>query len=265
MVNQASRKIAVVTGASSGIGAVYAQRLAARGYDLWLVARRADRLRELASEIGGAHGVNVETVVADLTSEADLQRVEQRIAAEANIHVLVNNAGLARLRPVAQSSVADTATQIALNTTALVRLTQAVVPGFVARNEGAIINIASVLALDTLPVSAVYSGTKGFVLNYTRGLQLELANTGVKVQAVLPAATATEIWDESGVPLDSLAAGTVMRTEDMVDAALEGFDQGEAITMPSVHDAQLLHSFEEARQTLFRASQNGTAAPRYRA
>lgn len=185
MVNQASRKIAVVTGASSGIGAVYAQRLAARG-DLWLVARRADRLRELASEIGGAHGVNVETVVADLTSEADLQRVEQRIAAEANIHVLVNNAGLARLRPVAQSSVADTATQIALNITALVRLTQAVVPGFVARNEGAIINIASVLALDTLPVSAVYSGTKGFVLNYTRGLQLELANTGVKVQRCCP-------------------------------------------------------------------------------
>jgi short-subunit dehydrogenase len=259
-----SRKVAVVTGASSGIGAVYADRLAARGYDLVLVARRADRLEALSAKVSKAHGVKVEALVADLTNDADLARVEKVLATDPAVRVLINNAGLARLRPVAQSSAADTQTQIALNIIALTRLTQAAVPAFVSRNQGVIVNIASVLAIHSLPVSSVYSGTKAFVLQYSRGLQQELAETGVKVQLVLPASTATEIWDESGIPLSALQKEAVMTTENLVDAALAGFDQGEAVTWPSVADASLWDTYDAARAALFAATQTGRPAPRYK-
>ena len=260
-----SSKTAVVTGASSGIGAVYAQRLAARGYDLILVARRADRLNALAGKLSAAHGTKVQVLVADLAKESDLAGVEAVIGRDANVRLLVNNAGVARLRPFVQSSAEDSVSQIALNITALTRLTHAVLPGFVARNEGAVINIASILAVHALPVSAVYSATKAFVLQFSRGLQGELAGTGVKVQAVMPAATETEIWTEevSGVPLEALAKGTVMSVENLVDAALAGFDQGEAVTWPSVGDAGLWDKFEAARGALVGATQTGTPAARY--
>ena len=137
-------------------------------------------------------------------------------------------------------------------------------PAFIARNDGVIINIASVLGIHALPISAVYSGTKAFVLQYSRGLQEELAGTGVKVQLVLPASTATEIWDLSGVPLAALNKDALMTTEHMVDAALAGWDQGEAVTWPSVADATLWDKYEAARSALFAATQVGTPAPRYR-
>jgi uncharacterized protein len=259
-----SRKVAVVTGASSGIGAVYADRLAARGYDLVLVARRADRLEAIAAKISTAHGVKVDSIVADLTKDADLARVEAVLTTNAAVRILINNAGLARLRSIAQSSAEDTSSQIALNITALTRLTQAAVPAFVARKQGVIINIASVLAVHSMAVSSVYSGTKAFVLQYTRGLQQELAETGVKVQLVLPASTATEIWDESGIPLSALQKESVMTTENMVDAALAGLDQGEAITWPSVADGSLWDKYDAARSALFAATQVGKPAPRYK-
>ena len=154
-------------------------------------------------------------------------------------------------------------TQIALNITALTRLTQAVLPGFVARNRGVIVNIASVLGIQTLPISSVYSGTKAFVLAFSRGLQAELAETAVKVQVVLPAATATEIWDASGVPLTALDANTVMTTENLVDAAIAGFDQGEAVTWPSLADDTLWERFETARADLFAGTRTNRPAPRY--
>ena len=257
------RKVAVITGASSGIGAVYADRLAARGFDLMLIARRAERLETLARKISATHGVRVDSIAADLAKDVDLVRIEKVLATDPAVRVLINNAGLARLQPVAQSSADDTHSQIALNITALTRLTQAAVPAFVARNEGVIINIASVLAVHSIPVSSVYSGTKAFVLQYTRGLQQELAETGVKVQLVLPASTATELWDQSGIPLSALQKETVMTTENLVDAALAGFDQGETITWPSVADASLWDKYDAARSALFAATQVGKAAPRY--
>lgn len=257
------RKIAVVTGASSGIGAVYADRLAKRGYDLVLVARRLERLKELADRIRKTHGVNVETLQADLEKDSDVAKVEHVLSTDPAVRVLVNNAGLARLKPLGQSPLQDSLAQIALNITSLTRLTHAVLPSFLKRNDGAIINIASVLSIHALPVSAVYSGTKGFVMNFTRGLQDELANTGVKVQLVNPATTATEIWDNSGIPLAALNQDTVMTTENLVDAALAGFDKGEKVTWPSVADATLWDKYDEARSTLFTASQTGKPAPRY--
>jgi hypothetical protein len=260
------KKTAVVTGASSGLGAVYADRLAARGYNLILVARRADRLTTLASKISAEHGAEVQVLAADLESEADLQNIERILSTDSEISLLVNNAGLAKLRPLASSPLQDSTTQIGVNITALTRLTHAVLPGMVARKEGAIINIASVLAVHSLATSSVYSGSKAYVLAFSRGLQAELANTGVKVQVVLPASTATEIWSEevSGVPLSALREDTVMTAEDCVDAALTGFDMGESVTWPSVADAELWKTFDDARFNLFAATQVGTPAPRYR-
>lgn len=257
-----STKIAVITGASSGIGSVYADRLAQRGYDLLLVARRGDRLQNLAAKLEQAHGIKAETLVADLEQEGDLARLETVLAGNPAIRILVNNAGIAKLSPVAETPVKDSLAQIALNITALTRLTHAVLPAFKERNEGIIINIASVLALHALPVSSVYSGTKAFVLNFSRGLQQELANTGIKVQVVLPAATATDIWDISGVPLAALAPETVMSVEHLVDAALAGFDQGEQVTLPSMADVALWERYDTARSDLFAAMQTGKPAPR---
>lgn len=257
-----TRKIALITGASSGIGAVYADRLAKRGYDLVLVARRADRLQTLAANIEKAHGANVQPLVADLATEAGQASVEQVLSGNPAISVLVNNAGIARLAPIADSAVQDSLAQVELNITALTRLTHAVLPGMKSRNEGLIINISSVLAVHSLPFSAVYSGSKAFVLAFSRGLQAELADTAVKVQVVLPAATATEIWDLSGVPLAALDSATVMATGHMVDAALSGLDQGEGITWPSVADAALFERFEAARAELFAATQTSKVAPR---
>jgi len=234
-----SRPLAAVTGASSGIGAVYAERLAERGYDLLLIARRADRLDALGKRLGLTHGISVEPLVADLTRPADLHGAESRLARSDRLELLVNNAGSARLVSLADTTPDEAEAMIALNVTALTRLTQAVLPGMRARGRGQVVNIASVLALHALPVSAVYSGTKAYVLNFSRGLQQELEGSGVSVQVVLPAATDTEIWDLAGLPASNLPAGTVMPTGDLVHGALAGLDRGEAVTLPSLPDAAL--------------------------
>jgi uncharacterized protein len=255
--------IAVITGASAGIGKVYADRLARRGYDLILVARRGDRLAAVAGEVQAAYGVKVETIVADLARGADLDRVAATVAANERITMLVNNAGIATLAPSVQIKAADVAAMNDLNVTALVRLTLAVLPGFIARDRGAIVNIASTLGFEILPVSTIYSATKGYVVNFTRGLQNELANGNVTVQLVTPGATATDLWDISGVPLSALDAGIVMRVEHAVDAALAGLDLKERVTMPSVEDASLLAAYDKTRVALFGGSQSGKPASRY--
>jgi short-subunit dehydrogenase len=263
VVQPTSKKTAVVTGASSGIGAVYAERLAARGYDLVLVARRADRLAALSEKITKTYGSKIQVLAADLEKDGDVAKVESVLANDPSVQILVNNAGLARLQPLAQTPLSDSMKQISLNITALTRLTHAALPGFLARNDGIIINVASVLAVHSMAVSSVYSGTKAFVLAFSRGLQSELANTNVKLQVVLPASTATEIWDESGIPLSALQKEAVMTTENLVDAALAGLDKGEAITWPSVADETLWDKYDSARSTLFAATQTGKPAPRY--
>lgn len=256
---------AVVTGASAGIGKTYADRLAGRGYDLVLVARRGDRLAAVAAELEAKHGVAVETLVADLSAPADLDRVAAKLAEDDRITLLVNNAGTATLAPTAKVGAEALDAMTAINVTALARLTLAVLPRFIARDQGTIINIGSVLGFHFLPVSSIYSATKGYVLNFTRGLQQELAGTNVRVQLVAPAATATDIWELSGVPMTALEPGTVMSVEDCVDAALAGLDLGEAVTMPSVEDAvALLSAYDAARIPLLTGSQTAKPASRYR-
>ncbi len=257
-----TRKIAVVTGASSGIGEVYADRLAQRGYDLVLVARRVDRLEEVAARLNVKHGAQVRVLQADLTQEEGLLAVEALLQNE-KIALLVNNAGWAKFESFAEGAPDDSIAQIALNVTALTRLTQAVLPAFLARNEGVIINIASVLSVHSLPTTAVYSGTKGYVMNFTRGLQDELAGTGIQVQLVLPATTATEIWTKAGIDLNTLSHA--MDTETLVDAALAGLDLGEAITWPNLADIGLWNAYDDARLKLFAATRTALPAPRYAA
>ncbi|KKB13693.1 AraC family transcriptional regulator [Devosia geojensis] len=258
------KPVAVVTGASSGIGAGYARRLAARGYDLALVARRVERLELLARELGEAHGTQVEVIGADLGQEADIARIEQWLAGNPAVTMLVNNAGTSRMGGTGALTDADVAAMLTINVTALTRLTRAVLPGFVARNEGAVVNIASALALHSLPLVSIYSGTKAYVLGFSRGLQEEVAGTNVRVQVVLPAAVATEIYDGTILPLEQLPPEIVMSVDDMVDASLAGLDRGEGITLPSVADGALWDAYDAARFELFTATQNGTPAARYK-
>ena len=255
---------AVITGASAGIGKVYADRLAARGYDLLLIARRSALLQEVAENIRTAHGVKVETLVADLGATGDLNMVADRVANDADVTLLVNNAGTSKMASIADTGVTATAAMTDLNISALVRLSLAVFPGFKQRNHGTLINIGSILGFHSLPISGVYSATKGYVLNFTRGLADEVAGTGVKVQLVLPASTATDLWDIAGIPISALDPATVMTVENCVDAALAGLDLGETVTLPSVEDAPaLLETYDAARMGLLGASQTGKPASRY--
>jgi short-subunit dehydrogenase len=258
------KPVAVVTGASSGIGAVYAERLASRGFDLVLVARRADRLKALAARLSRDFGAKVDILPADLTNDDDIGRIEEVLATNPLVSLLVNNAGNGKIGATVDMSAEDAASTIALNVTALTRLTKAVLPALLSRNAGAIINVASVLAVHALPMASLYSGTKAFVLNFSRGLQQELAGTGVRVQVVLPAGTATEFYDHSGVSLSAFDPAIIMSAEDLVDAALAGFDKGETVTMPSVHDLALWEAYDAARTNLFASTQTGTPASRYR-
>jgi short-subunit dehydrogenase len=184
-----SKGKAVITGASSGIGAVYADRLAERGYDLILIARRADKLDQVAERVRGKTGRTVEVFAADLTEELDVARVETLLKSDPDITLLVNNAGLGGAGTLLQSDVDTMSSMIALNVTALTRLTYAIAPKFVARGAGTIINIASVVAITPETLNGVYGGTKAFVLGFSQNLRSELENTGVKVQVVLPPQT----------------------------------------------------------------------------
>lgn len=241
---------AVVTGASSGIGAVYADRLARRGYDLVLVARDAARLTALADRLARETGVRTEVLQADLTNPADRARVEQRLQSDASITLLLNNAGMAVSGTFLESDIDAVERMIALNVVAPTRLAAAVAKGLAARKAGTLINIASVLALVPEMFSGTYSGTKAYVLNLSKSLQAELGRHGVRVQAVLPGATRTEIWDRAGTPIAHLPQEMLMDVDTMVDAALAGLDQGEEVTIPSLEAVHEWTALEDARRAL---------------
>ena len=257
------RGTALITGASTGIGAIYADRLAKRGHDLILVARNGERLESLARRIANDTGRKVETVKADLASPADLRRVEDILRTNADISVLVNNAGVGATGPLVSSDVDKMDDMIRLNVTALTRLTYAAVPGFVARGSGAIINIASIVAIAPERLNGVYGGTKAFVLALTQSLIHELADKGIRVQAVLPGATATEFWDIAGKPVHQLPAQIVMSADDLVDAALAGLDLGETVTIPTLPNRAEWDRYEAARRAMASKLSSAIAAPRY--
>ena len=254
---------ALITGSSSGIGAIYADRLARRGHDLILVARNGDRLAALARRIASDTGRRVETIKADLTNPVDLRRVEDVLRTNAGISVLVNNAGIGAAAPLVASDVDKMEDMIDLNVTALTRLTYAAAPGFVAKGGGTIINVSSVVAIAPEVLNGVYGATKAYVLALTQSLIHELADKGVRVQAVLPGATATEFWDIAGMPVHQLPTEIVMSANDLVDAALAGLDLGEAVTIPALPNQVEWDRYEAARRAMAPKLSSAIAAPRY--
>lgn len=263
-MTRSTQGTALITGASSGIGAVYADRLARQGYDLILVARSQHKLNTLANHLSNETGRAVELVAADLKNKADLLRVETILRNDASITLLVNNAGVGGVMPLLGSPVDDMEEMISLNVTALMRLAYAAVPGFVARGAGTVINIASVVAIAPQMLNGVYGATKAFVLGLSQSMQHELADKGVRIQAVLPGATATDFWSEAGNPVENLPKDIVMSAEDMVDAALSGLAKGEVVTIPSLHEGEKWDAYEALRLELSGRFGHSTAAPRYR-
>ncbi|MGW1987408.1 SDR family NAD(P)-dependent oxidoreductase [Streptomyces collinus] len=263
---------AVVTGASSGIGAEYAERLARRGWDLVLVARRAERIEALADRLRAETGVAVEPMVADLAAAADLARVAERVAAD-DVTLLVNNAGINGYGPFPEVAPALLTKVIEVNVVAPTVLTRAAVPGMTARGRGAVVNVASLLAFagglppGPLPQRAVYGGTKGYMVAFTRTLAAELGASPVRVQVVCPGLTATEfhlgtgeapvpgearVHDEGGMPVG-----------DVVTASLAALDTGEVVCVPGLAHPEAVARLEEAELAL-RTGSGTRVAPRYR-
>lgn len=258
------QRTAIVTGASAGIGATYADRLAKRGYDVILVARDRARLEALADRLGGETGRTIEILAADLTDQSQLDVLEQRIATDATIRLLVNNAGMSLDATIMTAAAVDLERLIALNVTAPTRLAAAAARAFAARGSGSIVNIASVLALAPEMFDPAYSATKAFILNLSQGLAATAGPQGVHVQAVLPGATRTEIWERSGKNVEDIPAEMLMEVGDLVDAALLGFDRGEAVTIPPLHDERPWQAMQAARLQLAPHLSRREPAPRYR-
>lgn len=253
----------LITGASTGIGATYAERFARRGHDLVLVARDVARMEALADRLRQETGVTVDILQADLTQAADLAKVETRLRDDARIGILVNNAGTAIGGTFVDQSVDDMSKLIALNATALVRLAGAIAPRLAKAGEGAIVNIGSVVGLSPEFGMTVYGATKAFVLFLSQGLAQELGPKGVYVQAVLPATTRTEIWGHVGADVNAMS--NVMEVGDLVDAALVGFDRREPVTIPPLQDAARWDALQGARQGLLSQIRQSDVAERYQA
>jgi hypothetical protein len=262
-MNTQSKGLAVITGASSGIGAVYADRLARRGYDLLLVARSRGPMERLAKKLSADTGRKIDTLAGDLTDSKDLGELERILRENAHVTLLVNNAGLGATKPLLNSDLSDMSRIIALNVEALTRLTYAVVPEFVKRGAGTIINIGSVVGIAPELLNGVYGGTKAFVLAFSQSLRHELKDKGVTIQVVLPGATATNFWNTAGRPVEDLPKEIVMSTEDMVDASLVGLDEDEFVTIPALPDGGLWQSYEAARQALQPYLSRAEPAARY--
>jgi short-subunit dehydrogenase len=262
---QTSKGVALVTGASNGIGAVYADRLTKRRHDLILVARDAGRLAEVADRLHASTGRQVGFVEADLATLEGQQRVEEVLRSDERITLLVNNAGVGATQTLVESDVERLDKMIQLNVTAVTRLAHAVAPAFIRRGRGAIVNIASIAALAPELLNGVYAATKSFVLTFSQSLHHELAGHGIQVQAVLPGATNTDFWNVAGVPVQHLPTQIVMKAQDMVDAALVGFDRQELVNIPSLPDAADWERFDSARKAMGPNLSRSSSAQRYSA
>lgn len=264
MSQKQNKGTALVTGSSSGIGALYADRLAHRSYDLILVARDKAKLDALAAKLVKDTGRKVEVLPADLNAKADLRRVEERLKSDQSITMLVNNAGIGSAGPLLTSDADQMDAMIQLNVVALTRLTLAAAPAFVARKNGIIVNISSIAAVAPEILNGVYGGSKAYVVNFTQALHKEVSDKGVQVQAVLPGAISTEFWERAGTAVSNLPAQIVMQGDELVDAALAALDQKELITLPSLPDIADWDKFEAARKALGPGLSRTHAASRYK-
>ncbi len=262
MIVELSRGTAVVTGASSGIGEVYAERLADRGYDLVLVARRRDHLEEQASRLAVRTGRKVEALAADLALPEGRAAVERRIREDQTITLLVNNAGISAGGTLAGADPDQLEQVIEVNVTALTRLAASAATAFAARQQGTIVNIASAMAYIPAPTSSVYAASKAYVLHFSRALHDDLAPHGVHVQAVLPGYTSTPMLSEA--LLSTISPEMIMPVDEMVDAALVGLDRSEIVTIPSLPHQADWDALDAARQKVAANISRDRPAERYR-
>jgi uncharacterized protein len=228
------RPLALITGSSSGIGATFASELAARGYDLLLVARRRDRLEELAGTLERSREIKAEILPADLTVDEELAVVEQRIVTAENLELLVNNAGFGTRGKFFQVDLQSQDQMHRLHVLATVRLTHAALTGMTARDKGGIINVSSVAAFWTSPGSISYCATKCWMNSFTEGLALELKSVGskVKVQALCPGYTLSEFHDVAGMDRKTIPSSLWMHAEDVVAESLRGLERGQTVVVP---------------------------------
>ncbi|MEI7377512.1 SDR family oxidoreductase [Dickeya chrysanthemi] len=252
----------LITGASTGIGAVYADRFARRGHDLVIVARDQAKLETLAARLRQDYGVNVDVLPADLTQSSDLERVEKRLQEDARIDTLINNAGIAQTGKFVEQTPDSIGKLIALNITALTRLANAVTPRLVKEGKGAIVNVSSVVGLAPEYQMTVYGATKAFVLFLSQGMDQELSSKGIYVQALLPAGTYTEIWERAGIDISN--SSPMMEVNELVDAALVGFDRRELVTIPPLHNDASWDTLDKSRQELLSHIKMSEAAVRYK-
>ncbi len=257
--------MALITGASSGMGAIYADRLARRGYDLILVARGRESLERVANAIANATGRAVTPGRADLGNPEDLRLVESILRTDPSVTMLVNNAGIGSVEPLLKADVDVMERIIEINVVALTRLVYAAAPAFASCKHGTIVNLASALPLAPEKFNDVYGASKAFVLALTQSLQAELSCDGLRFQAVLPGAIATPFWEASGRSLENLPNRAVMLPEDAVDAALADLDLGELVTLPSLPDSDDWNAYDAMRQELIPKLSSNVAASRYRA
>jgi uncharacterized protein len=266
--NERGRWYTLITGASSGLGEAFAERLAADGHDLILIARREDRLRALADRLRDAHGTATQVLVANLTVPEDLRRVEARIAAGPALDLLVNNAGFGGFRPFLQLDPARAEELIDLQVLAVTRPTRAALPMMVARGRGAVINVSSQLAFSAAlpspplpPGRAVYAATKAYVNAFTQLLHGELTGTGVRVQALCPGVMRTEFYARMGVDVDRLPIAP-MAPSEVVSASLAGLQRGEVTCVPGLDDASALDAWHAAERRIFERAWANTLAER---
>lgn len=234
-----TRRRALITGASAGIGAAFAERLAADGWDLCIVARRRARLAELARRLRARHGVAVDVVAADLTDPRALHRLERRVAGDSRLELLINNAGVADFGHFVERDRDVEETEIKLDVIAVVRLTHAALPAMIRRGRGAVINVSSVAALTPGPNYAVYSGCKSFINTFTEALHFELAGTGVDFQVLCPGLTHTEIFAAAGADTSAVPELLWMSPAAVVEASLAALRRGTLVCVPGLANQAL--------------------------
>ncbi|PYQ63686.1 MAG: short-chain dehydrogenase [Acidobacteria bacterium] len=266
--SQGRRRRALVTGASSGIGQAFAERLARDGYDLIVVARRRDRLEALARRLSPESSVSVEVVSADLSRDDGIAMVESRIARELELDLLVNNAGFGAYMPFVELPPERAAELIRLQVLAVTLLSRAALPAMVARGSGAVINVSSRLAFSAslpsppLPRRAVYAAAKSYINTFSRILANELAGTGVRVQALCPGVVRSEFHEVQGMDASRFPVG-IMSPEDLVDASLAGLARDEVVCIPALDDPGLFAAIDASERRLLEESHGGEVSKRY--
>ncbi len=267
MSSAGSRPRVLVTGASSGIGAAYAERLARDGYDVVLVARRRERLEALAERLRRETETQAEVLAADLTNAEAVAQVEARVATDGSLALLVNNAGFGRYGPFVQLEPGAVDDLINIHIRAVTRLSRAALPGMVRRGAGGVINVASILAFsgslppNPLPHRAVYAGAKAYLLTFTQALAGELTGTGVAVQVCLPGLVVSEFHTIQG--MDPSKMPPRMTAPDVIAASLAALRQGEIACIPGLEDAAMLERLTEAQRTVLSSANRPTLAFRY--